>query len=325
MQPNKTQVHVDKPLTDMAIATTQSPDAFVSSVLPYKTVDKQSDRYFIYDKAAFLSDDAKLRAAGTESAGGGFAVSNDTYYCDVYALHQDIDWDTDANADIPLNLEKDAMDYLSETMKIRREKLFAAACFKTGVWAEDVVGAATPVPGTSTVRWSDYAASQPLLQVSSSNSAMLKRSGKKGNVLILGNDVADALMQHPTIVDRIKHVSKDSVTTDLLASLFKVQKIVIAEAVANTTNEGKAVVTDFICDTKSALLLHVEEVKGARVANAVTRFAWTGHQHLPRPMGLMALKIEAPLIKSTRYELEMTESLKITGSELGVFFSSIVA
>ena len=46
-QPNRTQTHIDRPLTDMSIGFLQNPGDFIARrVLPIKTVAKQSDRFF---------------------------------------------------------------------------------------------------------------------------------------------------------------------------------------------------------------------------------------------------------------------------------------
>src|SRR5262252_5182979 len=108
--PNITQVHVDRPLTNMSVAYIQSEDAFVASkVFPMVPVDKKSDRYFVYTKDDWFRDDAQLRAPNSESAGGGYDLDNTpSYTCEVYAYHKDIDEQENANADIPLNMERDA-------------------------------------------------------------------------------------------------------------------------------------------------------------------------------------------------------------------------
>lgn len=319
-QPNRTQTHIDKPLTDMSIAFLQNPADFVAGVaIPTKAVSKQSDKYFVYDAAAFMKDDAKLRKAGDESVGGGFALSNDSYYCEKYALHVDIDFDEIANADSPIDLERDSMEYLAHAMLIRREKLFAAACWTTGVWGIDV-------DGTATAQWDDYSASDPIKAVDNAKRAVRVKTGRDPNKLVLGLDVFNALKEHPDLVDRIKYTSSDSVTEAMIAKRLGVDSVIVAKALVDSAPEGRSGATlGFIVNAKSALLLHSAPTVGRMTPTAAVRFAWTGSPHLPRPLGVASRKFNLDLIQAARYETEICEDIKVSGSALGCFFSNIVA
>ena len=101
--PTSFDVHVDAILTNMSVAYMQEADAFVASrAFPQVQVQKQSDRYFVYDQADFFRDQVQRRADGTQSAGTGYSLSTASYSAEVYALHKDIGDQTRANADDPL-------------------------------------------------------------------------------------------------------------------------------------------------------------------------------------------------------------------------------
>ena len=92
-QPTRSDVHVNAPLTQISIAFLQDMSGFVArKAFPSLPVKKQSDRYYVYDKKQWFRSDARIRAPGTESAGSGFTVDNTpSYYCDVRAVHKDVD------------------------------------------------------------------------------------------------------------------------------------------------------------------------------------------------------------------------------------------
>src|ERR1700704_4925075 len=138
--PYLSQVHVNRPLTNMSLAYIQSETAFVASrVFPMVPVDKKSDRYFIYTKDDWFRDDATLRAPNTESAGGGYDLDNTpTYVCQVYAYHKDIDEQEEANSDVPLNPERDATRFVTRKLLIRQEIQWVSDYFTTGKWTGGV-------------------------------------------------------------------------------------------------------------------------------------------------------------------------------------------
>ena len=93
MQPTPSDVHVNAPLTNVSIAYMQDQSEFIADkAFPGIPVKKQSDRYYSYDKGNWFRANAQRRAPGAESAGSGWTIDNTpTYYCDVWALHHDVD------------------------------------------------------------------------------------------------------------------------------------------------------------------------------------------------------------------------------------------
>ena len=138
-QPHINSVHVDAILTNISVAYLQNQDNFIADkVFPVIPVDKKSDKYFLYTKNDWFRDEAQRRAPGTESAGGGYNLSTATYSTDVYAFHKDVDDQTVANADAPLNPLREATEFVTRRLLLRRELQFVTDFFTTGVWADDV-------------------------------------------------------------------------------------------------------------------------------------------------------------------------------------------
>src|SRR4051812_28241543 len=97
-QPVKSDVHVDSILTNISVGFMQSADGFVADkVFPVVGVQKQSNKYFTYDRSFWYRSEMEKRAPGTESAGGGWGLTTASYSADVWALHKDIDAQTEAN------------------------------------------------------------------------------------------------------------------------------------------------------------------------------------------------------------------------------------
>jgi len=318
MQPNRTSTHIDKPLTDYSIGFLQNPGDFIArSILPIKTVSKQSDRYFKFVAADFARDEAKLRSAGEESVGSGFSVSNESYFCDKFALHQDLSYDDLINADEAVELENNSAEFLAHQMLIKHERLFAAACWGTGIWGEDVLGA-------STTKWDDYTSSNPIQVIDRLKRNIHLKTFKSPNKLVLGYDVFLALKEHPDLVSRVQYTSDASIDTTLMARRFGVDQVIVAKGVLNSANEGLSASMGYLLDPKSALLIHSPPSVGRMTAAAATSFAWTGSPTLPRPMGVVTRRMDDEKTQSRRIETEICVDVKVTGADLGAYISAIV-
>ena len=51
------------------------------------------------------------------------------------------------------------------------------------------------------------------------------------NVAVIGAKAFSALKHHPKVTDRFKYVSKESITPDMIASLFELQKVMVGRAI----------------------------------------------------------------------------------------------
>jgi len=79
-------------------------------------------------------------------------------------------------------------------------------------------------------RWTDPA-SDPSGDVDAAKEAIRRSIGRYPNVLTLGPNAANALKNHPKVKEQFKYTSKDSVTVDMLAAFFDVEKVVVGKAV----------------------------------------------------------------------------------------------
>jgi hypothetical protein len=302
-------------LTNISVAYIQKEENFVADkIFPVVPVDKQSDVFFTYTKADWFRDEARPRAGGTESAGSGYGLSTSSYSCKVFALHKDIDDQIRQNSDAPLNPDRDATEFLTQRMLLRREKEFVTKFFASGIWGTDV---------TPTNLWSDYANSDPLVDIETGKRTILMNTGFLPNCLCLGYDVYRVLRNHPDIVDRIKYTSSETITKEVLAKLFDVEKIEVAMAVENTAVEGETPVMNFT-HGKHALLCYTAKNPSIIVPSAGYIFSWKGvSSGLGYTIGTKKFRLEH--LASDRIETEISFDQKVVGSDLGYFFANVVA
>ena len=314
-QPTVQDVHVDQMLTNISIAYAQSQDAFISSkVFPVVPVDKQSDKYYTFPKNDWFRDEAQKRADSTESAGGGYTLSSDSYYCDVWAFHKDVGSQTKANADQQINLERGAVQFVTQRLLLRQEIQWVSDYFTTSVWGTDY---------TPANLWSDYTSSDPIEDIETAKETVLSTTGFMPNTLVIGYQVFRKLKNHPDIIDRIKYTSSENVTPALLARMFEIDNLYISKSIKATNNEGETAAYAFT-HGKHALLCYVNPSPGLMQPSAGYTFAWTGVSGtLGATVGVDSFDIRK--IKATRYEAEMAFDNKVVASDLGYFFNGAVA
>ena len=314
-QPTQNQVHVDAILTNISVAYMQQQDNFIASkVFPVVPVSKQSDKFFTYTKNDWFRDEAQRRADATESAGGGYNLGTDTYQADVYAFHKDIGDQTRAHADAPINVDREAAEFVTSRLMLKMETQWVSSFFGTGVWATD---------STPSNLWSDYTSSDPLNDVETGKRAILATTGFAPNTLVLGYDVFKTLKNHPDLVDRIKYTSAQTLTEGLMGSLFDIDRVLVAKAVKATNNEGGTAAYDFT-HGKNALLCYSAPSPGLLQPSAGYVMSWTGVSGgLGATIGTSRLRLDA--FRADRIEAETAFDMKVIGSDLGYFFSSVVA
>lgn len=326
--PNVNSVHVNRPLTNLSIHWLQSQDRFVADkVFPRVPVSNKSDTYNVFDIGDFLRDEMKERAPGTESEGGGYRVAQDPYNCKKWSLHKDIDDDTRANEDSPLNSDRNAMQWLMSKGMIRQEKVWAGKYFTTGIWGTDLVGVAGAPAGGQFRQWNE-AASDPFVDIADAK-AKIGLTGQDPNTLVLGNKTYLKLRQHPAVIDRVRSTIVVSAGNNMinvsqsdLAAAFEVDRILVMKASENTAAEGLTPVFSYI-GGNHALLCHSASSPGIEVPSAGYTFTWRGLAG--NDDGQYIKKFRMENIESDRVELTMAFDQKLTASSLGYFFSGAVA
>ena len=323
-QPNVNSVHVDAILTNISVAYLQKAENFIADkVFPVVPVDKKSDKYFVYTKNDWFRDEAQRRADGTESAGSGYNLETGTYSADVFAFHKDVGDQTVANADAPLNPLREATEFVTNRMLLRKELQFVNDFFTTGVWGSDVDGVAGTPSSGETKQWSDYTSSDPINDIEEAKSDVLSTTGLEPNTLVLGYEVFRQLKNHPDLVDRIKYTSSQTITEDMLARMFDIDRVLVAKAVRATNKEGVADAYGFAYG-KAALLAHVAPSPGLLTPSAGYTFSWTGVSGgIGSTIGVSSFRMES--LKAERVEAEMAFDNKVISSDLGYFWNTIVA
>jgi len=324
-------MHVNAPLTRVSVAYKQAHTMFLAGkVFPNLPVKKQSDKIFKFDKNDWLRNQAKKRAPGTESAGGGFAVnSDDTYYCDVHAFHQDVPRETLANSDIN-DLDIQVAEFVTEMLLIDREIDFVTNYFTTNLWADqgtpnDATGSTSSSTWPYFIQFDDGADSDPLKTMRTGKQKVHVSTGFKPNTLVVGQEVHDILALHPDMKEVIKYTQTgiaDLRGNALMASLLGVERYFVGESVYASNVEGETASYAFNFG-RNMLLCYVPPRPGLLIPASGYIFEWTGLNGLNYSVSMD--KWYERKNNAWRIEGEMAYDAKLVGSDLGVFFSNAVA
>ena len=315
--PTLSDVHADRPLTDISVAWAQNPANFVSrQVFPVVGSPNKSNTYYVWDKDDFRRTDAKLRAEGTVGPKRNLRLSTDSFICDVYSIGMGISEQTAANADSPLDLEATFALMNAQDLAIREEILFTSAAFTTSVWDTDVTG------GTNFTVWND-AASTPIENVTTGIKTVLKNTGFRPNTLVMGADVwYDGLMNHPDIIGRLADNAPRLVNRQFVANLFELDRVIVGQASYNSAEEEVTASEAFLLG-KHALLAYVNPTPALNAPSAGYTFVWSGF--IGNTAGIKVKRYDIP--EADAYP--MIESFtavdhKPVAGSLGYFFSGAV-
>lgn len=318
-------VHIDQPLSNLTLAYVQEQTNFVADkVFPVVGVQRQSDKYYIYDRANMnRSGDVKKLAPRTEVNRIGMAISNAAYYADVYGIGMDFDEQTIANEDAMLEVRAAGAQTLINRVLIEREEQFASTFFNAGVWTTDV---------TPANLWSDYTNSTPISDVTNGSRTMqLTSGGFKPNTMVVGKEVRDILVNHPDILARLNGgstINNPALITDgKLAEIFGVENFFVMEAVKNGAVEGLAESNAFI-GGKNALLVHTPRASGLMTPAAGLTFAWNNIPGVNN-LGITVESFSDEALKrqqvAEHIQVKMAYDMKVVGADLGYFFEDVIA
>lgn len=307
--------HIDAALSEISIQFTLDPSVFVApQVTQVVPVGKQSDRYYIWDRAYWFRIPKTLRAKATEPNYVEFAVSSAAYYANNYMLGGRIPYEDFSNADEALDIEESTARGLTQLLMLDWEDRVA-----TLLTTAANVGSGNALTGTN--RWDDFGNSNPISDVTTGKAWMRLETGHEPNTMVVGAQVHDALLQHPDVIDRIKYVgiADQAAVSNALANIFGVQKYLVGKAVKNTAAENLPVTMSYVWG-KNVVLLYTPAAPGRNVPSGVYAFRW-------RPEGFTDMVVETrenDNIKAREKRIGYFQDERITSTVLTYLLSTVV-
>ena len=239
------ELHIDRGLTNISIAYTNE-NYIADDVAPPLPVMKRSDKYFVYNKDAFLRQSPKLlnglaasvRRPGDEANVIDYQISNTNYYAEEMALKSFVPYEDIAIADDPLQPEIDATITTTERLKIDNEVQVATLVGTSANYnANNFTTLTTGSTGTS---WAQYASanSHPFTNIVQGINAVWQGLLRIPNTLLLSTQTAYYLGDHPDYKDLYKYTSVDGMQRSGLVKQIRGLDVIVAMQVATTSPEA---------------------------------------------------------------------------------------
>ena len=230
--PSGRDVHVDVPLSNLAVSAFDTQDAeFIGDqLMPTVPVGKQSDKYYVINKEAFLRVPDTLRAPKTEARRVEFTVSSNSYFADNHALANENALEDLANADIAVQLRQNSTRLV--VTNLRRGQEVRVANLVTSI---SNVGSGVQLTGTA--KWSD-GNSDPIADVTTGHAFIRQNTGLRANTMVMDEDTMMIVRRHPLLLDMFKYTSGGQLNMDQLREVFSVGRILMGTGVKENALEG---------------------------------------------------------------------------------------
>lgn len=320
-------VHYDQYLTSFATNYYKEQNYLAGRVFPVIGVEKQSDKYYVFDAAEENREMDNLITKWEPLAEPNMfelTQSDDSYFSEEYHAGFYIDTKTAANEDTLLRTRQRKARLLMDNMLKKRDRDWIATYLTTGVWGEDLAGT------TDFTKWSDANAT-PLDDVQKWKEAFeIRNYGYMPNKIVLTRDIRRHLLKNPQLLGRINGgatiTSPAMINDALIASIFDVDEIIWADAVSNKAKHGETENAARMVSNRM-LMVHSPSEVGIDVASAGAVFAW--NQIPDFDYGISAQTIAGTeelrwkgIAEKTK--MNMCYDMRVTGKSLGTYVSAII-
>lgn len=271
-------------LTNMALAYYQNAaNYFAKALFPTCPVELSSNNYYVFSKEDLLRDNWKRKPAYGMVEPTVVGEGSETYVCKVDQMRMGIDQirQTDLSrrqGPVTMQPKMQRVKTMAEQANIHQDRLFAENYFKEGAWENEFEGVDSTAPSTGQFIKFSNANSDPIAFIDKEKTSMNQNTGRMPNRLGLGINVFNALKIHPGILERVKYggstANPASVTENVLAQLFGVEKIVVLKSIMNSADMGEDENMQYIGDPNAFLLAYATNTPSIEEPSAGYIFTW---------------------------------------------------
>lgn len=271
-------------LSNMALAYFQSDaNSFAKTIFPICPVTKSSDNYYIFDKEDLLRDNWHRKPAYGKVDPAVLSEHTETYACQVDQMIMGID--QIRQTDLTRRMGPKIADPKQQRTKtiagqanIHQDRLFAEKYFKSGAWENELSGVDSTNPTSNQFIKFSNGNSDPIAFVDTKKTEIHEETGRTPNRLALGVNVFNALKKHPAILERVKYggstANPASVTLNVLAQLFEVDRVTVPLSIMNKAELGKDADMGYIGDPNAFLLAYATDTPSIEEPTAGYIFTW---------------------------------------------------
>jgi len=250
--PEPGELYLDLDLTNVSIGY-RNPGYVAEGLLPIIGARAKFGKYPIFGFERF-GIPRTLRAPRTASERIDWTLTRGVFECDEHSLEMALD-DQERDQQGSINAETTTVGTLTDNLLLAREKRVADL-----VTDDSIITQGTTLVGAD--QWNDVAGtSTPVENIQAAHQTILEATGLRGNTLLIPGPVFNALETHPQIRDYLSFTGTGGtdarlVTPQILAVIFRVQTVLIADTLYNAANENQAADLDPIWGD-NVILAHV--------------------------------------------------------------------
>lgn len=319
-------VHLDQLLTNLTLDYVTDQNFIADRIFPVVDVEKKSDEFYTFDPAESNREadaDELLLAPRTEPRKFDVSHGKDSYMAKVYGLGFDIDVQTAANEDEQLRVRERKAKQLMHKLMAVRDRHFISTFMKTGVWGTDLAGT------TDFTKWSDTS-STPIDDVRTwKRDFQVRNYGFKPNKMVVTQDIIDELMANTQILGRINGgatiANPAMIDMTLLANVFGVDEVIVADAVTNTAAVGATEAADYMIKDQ-ILLTYTPASAGLETPASGLIFAWNSIPNTSWGITMESFTDDA--LRRTQIAEQvhgkMAYDMKVVGAKLGTYVSDVI-
>jgi hypothetical protein len=304
--------HFDVPLGNMAVSAFSDgvDDLIGNEIFSAVPVGKESDKYYVIDKDAFLRNDDALRAPKTQARRIEFEVSSNAYMALNYAFANEEPLENLANADNPIQMRENSVRLI--TGKLLRAQEIRIADLLT---CADNLGSGAALTGTA--KWNDYVNSTPLSDINTAHAFIRQQTGLVANTAVVDYDTLKVLQRHPDILDMYKYTQGGMATGAEIKAVFEVDRLLVGKGVKQNALEGNTSSSVTNIWGNNVVLAHTQPGVSMQTMTLGLRFQWTP-AGMPAAFGVTRAREDGAgsrhveIIESGHYQDE-----KIVAADLG--------
>jgi hypothetical protein len=265
-------IRIDQVLTNISLAY-PATGLVGEQLFPVVPVRKQSDKYYVFGREAWLPETSDYRAPGTEANEiPGYSVSLDTYYAQEHSLQIAVTDEERENTDSPMSPDRDGAELVTSKILLGRELAMYKEVTDATKYA---TGLSVTLSGTA--QWNDYVNSDPILNIKAALRAVHAKVFFLPNVAVIPFQVMSVLEDHPDIIERIKYSERAILTQEIIASVLGLDKVIVPGVAIGS---GAVGVTGFGVTAgylwgKDVILAYVPARPGLKTPAFAYEFAWT--------------------------------------------------
>jgi hypothetical protein len=308
---NTAQARVVDPILSTHARGYRNAEFIGHMLFPIVDIPVRGMRVIRFGKESFRMMNTR-RAPGAETARVQYGYASDPVALAQDSLEGVVPWENMEEASkVPgINLASGSIEMVLDLIGLGREHAIAQLARNPANY-----GANNKLALAGADKWSDDA-SDPSKDIEAAKEQVRRRIGRYPNLLTLGPDVFNALKNHPKIKEQFKYTSSDSLTAEMLAKYFNIEKVIVGQAVFLAENASDDADAQDVWGN-DAILSYTPKGSNYRIPSFGYTYRLNGHPLVEKPY-------DERNRKSWIYPVTEDWSPELVGAEAGFLFQAPV-